>query len=89
MGGVILGGLVTSTVLSLFLVPALYLRFGYGQGEETELDLRDLWEVEVAEPALVANGAHGSNGANGAIGANGANGAQPTQAEPATATTNG
>jgi CzcA family heavy metal efflux pump len=80
MGGVILGGLATSTVLSLFLVPALYLRFGYGQGEETELDLRDLWEVEVAEPAHFANGAHGANGANGA---------PPVPAEPAPATTNG
>jgi Cu/Ag efflux pump CusA len=86
MGGVILGGLVTSTVLNLFLVPALYLRFGSGQGEDTELDLRDLWELDVVEPALVTNGA---NGVNGAHGANGANGAQPTEPEPATATTNG
>ena len=28
MAVVILGGLVTSTVLNLFLMPALYLRFG-------------------------------------------------------------
>ncbi len=28
MAVVILGGLVTSTVLNLFLLPALYLRFG-------------------------------------------------------------
>jgi hypothetical protein len=28
MAIVILGGLVTSTLLNLFLVPALYLRFG-------------------------------------------------------------
>jgi hypothetical protein len=27
---VILGGLVTSTVLNLFLMPALYLAFGHG-----------------------------------------------------------
>jgi Cu/Ag efflux pump CusA len=56
MGGVILGGLVTSTVLNLFLVPALYLRFGYGQGDDTELDLRDLWEIDLRDsqpdPAL-------------------------------------
>jgi Cu/Ag efflux pump CusA len=29
---VILGGLVTSTILNLFLMPALYLRFGRGRG---------------------------------------------------------
>ena len=45
MGGVIIGGLVTSTVVTLFLLPALYLRFGQGQAEVEELDLRDLWEV--------------------------------------------
>jgi Cu/Ag efflux pump CusA len=28
---VILGGLVTSTILNLFLMPALYLRFGKGK----------------------------------------------------------
>jgi hypothetical protein len=57
MGGVILGGLVTSTILNLFLLPALYLRFG--EGEVEELDLRELWEehtgdveVDVTEPVL-------------------------------------
>ena len=30
MAVVILGGLVTSTLLNLFVVPALYLRFGAG-----------------------------------------------------------
>jgi Cu/Ag efflux pump CusA len=29
---VILGGLVTSTLVNLFVVPALYLRFGRGGG---------------------------------------------------------
>jgi Cu/Ag efflux pump CusA len=32
MAVVILGGLVTSTLLNLFIVPALYLRFGRGTG---------------------------------------------------------
>jgi Cu/Ag efflux pump CusA len=57
MGGVILGGLVTSTLLNLFLLPALYLRFG--EGDVEELDLRELWEehtpdveVDVTEPVL-------------------------------------
>ena len=30
MAVVILGGLVTSTLLNLFLLPALYLRYGQG-----------------------------------------------------------
>ncbi|HEV8626141.1 MAG TPA: efflux RND transporter permease subunit, partial [Acidimicrobiia bacterium] len=45
MGGVIIGGLVTATLVTLFVLPALYLRFGQGQAEVEELDLRDLWEV--------------------------------------------
>ena len=43
MGIVILGGLVTVTVFALFLLPALYLRFGRGEGKLEELDLTDLW----------------------------------------------
>jgi Cu/Ag efflux pump CusA len=34
MAIVILGGLVTSTLLSLFVVPFLYLRFGEGVARE-------------------------------------------------------
>jgi Cu/Ag efflux pump CusA len=33
MAVVILGGLVTSTLLSLFVVPILYLRFGSSSGQ--------------------------------------------------------
>ncbi len=33
MAVVILGGLVTSTLLSLFVVPLLYLRFGAANGD--------------------------------------------------------
>jgi CzcA family heavy metal efflux pump len=36
MAVVILGGLVTSTLLSLFVVPSLYLRFGAGVAAETQ-----------------------------------------------------
>ena len=36
MAVVILGGLVTSTLLNLFIVPALYLRFGAGTVKRTE-----------------------------------------------------
>ena len=49
MGGVIVGGLLTATVVTLFLLPALYLRFGAGQAEVEDLDLRDLWEVDLTE----------------------------------------
>src|SRR6266487_4411137 len=38
MAIVILGGLVTSTVLSLFIVPSLYLRFGSKKAASTEPD---------------------------------------------------
>ena len=34
MAIVILGGLVTSTLLNLFVVPALYLRFGKQRGRD-------------------------------------------------------
>jgi CzcA family heavy metal efflux pump len=36
MAVVIMGGLVTSTLLNLFIVPALYLRFGRGAAQPTE-----------------------------------------------------
>jgi Cu/Ag efflux pump CusA len=36
MAVVILGGLVTSTLLNLFIVPALYLRFGAGTAHAAE-----------------------------------------------------
>ena len=35
MAVVILGGLVTSTLLNLFVVPSLYLRFGKSQDGDT------------------------------------------------------
>lgn len=34
MAIVILGGLITSTLLNLFIVPSLYLRFGRGREAE-------------------------------------------------------
>jgi Cu/Ag efflux pump CusA len=37
MAVVILGGLVTSTLLNLFILPALYLRFGGGNSVVPEL----------------------------------------------------
>jgi multidrug efflux pump subunit AcrB len=40
MAVVILGGLVTSTLLTLFIVPILYLRFGSGRGQTVIEDLR-------------------------------------------------
>jgi Cu/Ag efflux pump CusA len=38
MAIVILGGLVTSTLLNLFVLPALYLRFGKGQLRPTPIE---------------------------------------------------
>jgi Cu/Ag efflux pump CusA len=46
MAVVILGGLVTSTVLNLFIVPSLYLRFGKGkQSNEKEKEALSLSSV--------------------------------------------
>lgn len=50
MGAVIVGGLVTSTLVSLFVVPALYLRFGYQREDQRERDIVvDLTTVELDE----------------------------------------
>jgi Cu/Ag efflux pump CusA len=43
MAVVILGGLVTSTLLNLFIVPSLYLRFGARAGRKT-----DTWSSQFA-----------------------------------------
>jgi CzcA family heavy metal efflux pump len=56
MGAVVLGGLAASIVLNLFLLPALYLRFGYGRAQAEEIDLRDLWEdVDVTDRTLAVS----------------------------------
>ena len=41
MAVVILGGLVTSTLLNLFVVPSLYLRFGRAESPRDETVTRD------------------------------------------------
>ena len=55
MAVVILGGLVTSTLLNLFLMPALYLAFGRRRGPVDRLD----HEPEAAERYAVGAGAAG------------------------------
>ena len=55
MAVVILGGLVTSTLLNLFLMPSLYLAFGHGKGPRVRV--RDEDEVvEVEKGVLVGAG---------------------------------
>ena len=57
MAAVILGGLITATLLALFVLPALYLRFGGHERTLTEEDeLMQRWAG--AEPATA--GAHGA-----------------------------
>ena len=53
MAVVLLGGLVTSTLVTLFLLPALYLRFGAeaGAGLSPEEDLVHRWIGAEPEPA--------------------------------------
>jgi Cu/Ag efflux pump CusA len=57
MAMVILFGLVTSTALSLFVLPALYLRFGTSQAELTDEDrLLQRWARAEPQPAAAAAG---------------------------------
>ena len=53
MAIVVLGGLVTCALLSLFLMPVLYARFGSGSiaSAETEIDLLYRWAGVEPEPA--------------------------------------
>jgi CzcA family heavy metal efflux pump len=52
MAVVVLGGLVTSTLLSLFVLPALFLRFGGGEPKlSPEEDLMHRWASVEAAPA--------------------------------------
>src|SRR5438270_2381129 len=62
MADAVLGGLVTATIVSLFLLPALYLRFAYGKAATEELDLRDLWEGDASLPAVSAGLGNGGGG---------------------------
>ena len=57
MAGVVLFGLVTAAVTTLFVVPALYLRFCYGRSAGETLDLRELWEVDLTGAGLTGAGA--------------------------------
>jgi Cu/Ag efflux pump CusA len=58
MAVVILGGLVTSTVLNLFLMPALYLAFGHSKRPDDD-EGKDMPRVHV-EPAVVGGHAVGA-----------------------------
>jgi Cu/Ag efflux pump CusA len=49
MAVVILGGLVTSTLLNLFILPAFYLRFGRGTGRPAD-------GLSIPEPVRVSGG---------------------------------
>jgi Cu/Ag efflux pump CusA len=51
MAVVIVGGLVTSTLLNLFVVPALYLRFGKSKAERSRLERSESDSSPTPEPA--------------------------------------
>lgn len=53
MAAVILGGLVTSTLLNLFLMPALYLAFGHGRTPAGGYDDEDVPSERLTSPAVV------------------------------------
>ncbi|MCU1450040.1 MAG: acriflavin resistance protein, partial [Acidimicrobiales bacterium] len=68
MAWTVLGGLVTSTIVTVFLLPALYLRFAYGKAGSEELDLRDLWESRFGQPPVpadVSGNGHGDGDGDG------------------------
>jgi len=65
---VILGGLITSTLLNLFLLPPLYALFGQSVGKGEEYDSPTVTTVE-ANGAVEGNGAMEANGAGVANGA--------------------
>jgi Cu/Ag efflux pump CusA len=53
MAIVILGGLTTSTLLNLFVVPSLYLRFGRAQGPRpTATPQEPVVQPPVPQPAM-------------------------------------
>ena len=52
MAVVILGGLVTSTLLNLFVVPSLYLRFGRRQSEPRACNWHERLNVSLRSPTL-------------------------------------
>jgi Cu/Ag efflux pump CusA len=59
MAMVMVGGLVTSALLSLFVLPVLYARFGAGQEPESDLELLYRWsglEPEPEDAAVATNG---------------------------------
>jgi Cu/Ag efflux pump CusA len=60
MAVVILGGLITSTLLNLFITPVLYLRFGRGSALARQLPLR-VERRERAAPRVVATVPFASN----------------------------
>jgi CzcA family heavy metal efflux pump len=65
MAVALLGGLVTSTFLTLFVLPALYLRFGRGAGgsaPDGEGDLMRRWVGVDAEPAAAGAQADAERG---------------------------
>jgi len=59
MAGVLIGGLVSTTLITLFLLPALYLRFGAGTAGRPEDELMRQWGAVVLDPAAVTPAGNG------------------------------
>jgi CzcA family heavy metal efflux pump len=83
MAIVLLGGLVTSTFLVLFVLPALYLRFGAGtrpdapSDEDAEEELFERWVGVEPEPAAAPAGAGAAAEQNGPAAPSAAGGPPP------------
>jgi Cu/Ag efflux pump CusA len=61
MAAVLLGGLVSTTLITLLLLPALYLRFGAGTAGRPEDELARRWGAVVLEPAAGAPAGNGGS----------------------------
>jgi hypothetical protein len=66
MAVVILGGVVTTTFLGLFVLPALYVRFGGGRVSEAQAEEDLLYRWAGVEPGTPAAPAAGSASAGSA-----------------------
>jgi CzcA family heavy metal efflux pump len=84
MAVVLLGGLVTTTLLSMFVLPTLYLRFGARQPAlSPEEQMLDRWARYGPEPVLVgASGGTTVPQADGAPDARVEEGGEPGELEP-------
>ena len=75
---VVIGGLITSTLLTLFVLPTLYAWFE--KDDDKKDDKKEKEEEKGDKKDGPGNGGNGSNGSNGGNGSNGSNGSNGNEA---------